>query len=129
MSLKSLYLLPLQRSIVKLMVSILEGLEKTFGQKIKYQRYPCRSKTMDDKRFVKSRFGGITEDRGGRRKKHYVITPSGKRCRQFNTPFPRSYINRFQRSHFSKLLRRILGTSNVNPVRSIHAECFRTLYF
>ena len=30
-------------------------------------------------KLVKSRFGGITEDRGGRRKKYYVITPLGKR--------------------------------------------------
>ena len=36
-------------------------------------------KRMEDKGFVKSRFGGITEDRGGRRKKFYVITPLGKR--------------------------------------------------
>lgn len=36
-------------------------------------------KRMEDKGFVKSRFGGITEDRGGRRKKYYVITAFGKR--------------------------------------------------
>ena len=36
-------------------------------------------KRMEDKGFIKSRFGGITEDRGGRRKKFYVITALGKK--------------------------------------------------
>jgi PadR family transcriptional regulator PadR len=34
---------------------------------------------MEDKGFVKSRFGGVTTDRGGRRKKFYTITALGKR--------------------------------------------------
>ena len=34
---------------------------------------------MEDKGFVNSRFGGITGDRGGRRKKFYVITALGKK--------------------------------------------------
>ena len=34
---------------------------------------------MEEKGFVKSRFGGITADRGGRRKKFYVITAIGKK--------------------------------------------------
>jgi DNA-binding PadR family transcriptional regulator len=34
---------------------------------------------MEDKGFVKSRFGGVTNDRGGRRKKYYTITALGKR--------------------------------------------------
>ena len=36
-------------------------------------------KRMEDKGFVRSRFGGITDNRGGRRKKFYVITALGKR--------------------------------------------------
>ena len=35
---------------------------------------------MEEKGFVKSRFGGITSDRGGRRKKFYVITAFGKQA-------------------------------------------------
>jgi DNA-binding PadR family transcriptional regulator len=34
---------------------------------------------MEDKGFVKSRYGGITEDRGGRIKKFYVITAFGRK--------------------------------------------------
>ena len=33
---------------------------------------------MSDKGYVDARFGGITQDRGGRRKKYYVITAFGK---------------------------------------------------
>ena len=36
-------------------------------------------KRLEDKGFVKSRFGGITDERGGRRKKYYTITALGKR--------------------------------------------------
>jgi DNA-binding PadR family transcriptional regulator len=34
---------------------------------------------MENKGFVRSRFGGITDNRGGRRKKFYAITALGKR--------------------------------------------------
>ena len=36
-------------------------------------------KRLEDKGFVRSKFGGITEERGGRRKKFYAITGLGKR--------------------------------------------------
>ncbi|HEY4654206.1 MAG TPA: PadR family transcriptional regulator, partial [Cyclobacteriaceae bacterium] len=36
-------------------------------------------KRLEDKGFVRSRFGGITTDRGGRRKKFYSITALGKK--------------------------------------------------
>ena len=56
-------------------VAILENLEK----KVNISAVHVALKRIEDKDFVKSRFGGITEDRGGRRKKFYVITASGKR--------------------------------------------------
>ena len=37
-------------------------------------------KRLSDKGFVKSKFGGITEERGGRRKRFYTITGLGKRA-------------------------------------------------
>ena|ERR1700733_11180703 len=37
-------------------------------------------KRLSDKGFVKSKFGGITEERGGRRKRFYNITGHGKRA-------------------------------------------------
>src|SRR5258707_15295789 len=60
-------------------VTILENLEKKSGKKVNISAIHVALKRMEDKGFVKSRFGGITEDRGGRRKKFYVITALGKR--------------------------------------------------
>ena len=37
-------------------------------------------KRLEDKGFVKSKFGGITGERGGRRKKFYSVTGLGKRA-------------------------------------------------
>ncbi|MBX2843074.1 MAG: PadR family transcriptional regulator [Flammeovirgaceae bacterium] len=59
-------------------VSILEGLEEQLERKVSISAVHVALKRMDEKGFVKSRFGGITKDRGGRRKKFYVITALGK---------------------------------------------------
>jgi PadR family transcriptional regulator PadR len=60
-------------------VSILEGLQQELDRKINISAIHVALKRMEEKGFVKSRFGGITEDRGGRRKKYYVISALGKR--------------------------------------------------
>lgn len=60
-------------------VSILEKLEEKLGKKVNISAVHVALKRMEDKGFVKSRFGGITQDRGGRRKKFYVITALGKK--------------------------------------------------
>ncbi|HYC87242.1 MAG TPA: PadR family transcriptional regulator [Chryseosolibacter sp.] len=60
-------------------VSILEGLEKELKKPLNISAIHVALKRMEDKGFVKSRFGGITEDRGGRRKKFYTVTALGKR--------------------------------------------------
>jgi len=60
-------------------VSILEALEEELEKSLNISAVHVALKRMEDKGFVKSRFGGITEDRGGRRKKYYVITALGKR--------------------------------------------------
>jgi DNA-binding PadR family transcriptional regulator len=60
-------------------VSILEGLEEELEKSLNISAVHVALKRMEDKGFVKSRFGGITEDRGGRRKRYYVITALGKR--------------------------------------------------
>ncbi|HEX5172355.1 MAG TPA: helix-turn-helix transcriptional regulator [Cyclobacteriaceae bacterium] len=60
-------------------VSILESLEEKLEKKVNISAVHVALKRMEDKGFVRSRFGGITEDRGGRRKKFYVITALGKR--------------------------------------------------
>jgi PadR family transcriptional regulator PadR len=60
-------------------VVILENLEEKLKKKYNISAIHVALKRMEDKGFVKSRFGGITEDRGGRRKKFYVVTALGKR--------------------------------------------------
>ena len=60
-------------------VSIKESLEERLGKKINISAIHVALKRMDEKGFVNARFGGITQNRGGRRKKFYVITVQGKR--------------------------------------------------
>jgi PadR family transcriptional regulator PadR len=60
-------------------VLILESLEEKLKKKFNISAVHVALKRLDDKGFVKSRFGGITADRGGRRKKYYVITALGKK--------------------------------------------------
>jgi DNA-binding PadR family transcriptional regulator len=60
-------------------VAILESLEEKLGKSLNVSAIHVALKRMEDKGFVKSRFGGVTNDRGGRRKKFYVITALGKK--------------------------------------------------
>ncbi|HVS97292.1 MAG TPA: PadR family transcriptional regulator [Puia sp.] len=60
-------------------VSIRESLVEKLSKPVNISAVHVALKRMEDKGFVTSRFGGITEDRGGRRKKYYVITALGKR--------------------------------------------------
>ncbi len=60
-------------------VSILENLESKFEKKVNISAVHVALKRLENKGFVNSRFGGITKDRGGRRKKFYVITAAGKK--------------------------------------------------
>ena len=60
-------------------VSIQENLVEKLSKNVNISAVHVALKRMEDKGFVRSRFGGITEDRGGRRKKYYVITALGKR--------------------------------------------------
>jgi PadR family transcriptional regulator PadR len=59
-------------------VSIQDNLVEKLSKNINISAVHVALKRLEDKGFVKSRFGGITEDRGGRRKKYYVITAIGK---------------------------------------------------
>lgn len=66
-------------------VSIKSALEEHLGKNVNVSAIHVALKRMKDKGLVESRFGGITNDRGGRRKKFYVITMLGKKAldRQF----------------------------------------------
>ena len=60
-------------------VSIKEGLEQSLEKKVNISAIHVALKRMEDKGLVTARLGGITQDRGGRRKKFYVITALGKK--------------------------------------------------
>ena len=60
-------------------VSIKESLEETLKKKFNISAIHVALKRMHEKGLVESRFGGITQDRGGRRKKFYVVTALGKK--------------------------------------------------
>jgi len=60
-------------------VMILEQLEKKLEKKLNISAVHVALKRMENKGFVESSFGGITNERGGRRKKYYSITSLGKK--------------------------------------------------
>src|SRR5882672_3307889 len=60
-------------------VIILENLEERLKKKVNISAVHMALKRLSDKGFLQSRYGGITADRGGRRKKYYSITALGKR--------------------------------------------------
>ena len=59
-------------------VSIKEALEEHLGKSMNISAIHVTLKRMLEKGLVKSRFGGITQERGGRRKKFYMITKAVK---------------------------------------------------
>jgi PadR family transcriptional regulator, regulatory protein PadR len=60
-------------------VLILEKLEDHLGRKVNISAIHVALKRMEDKGYVKSKFGGITDERGGRRKRYYAVTALGRR--------------------------------------------------
>ncbi len=60
-------------------VSILENLEVRLARKFNISAVHVALKRLDEKGLVRSNFGGITDERGGRRKKYYQITALGKK--------------------------------------------------
>jgi PadR family transcriptional regulator PadR len=60
-------------------VAVLDALEKDLKKELNISAVHVALRRMENKGFVKSRFGGITEDRGGRRKRYYVVTALGKK--------------------------------------------------
>ena len=60
-------------------VLILEILEEKLQKKVNVSAVHVALKRLEKKGFVTSSFGGITNERGGRRKKFYAITAAGKK--------------------------------------------------
>ncbi len=59
-------------------VSIHGFLSNQTQKKLNISAIHVALKRLENKGFVSSRYGGITESRGGRRKKFYVVTAFGK---------------------------------------------------
>ncbi len=60
-------------------VLILENLEEKLNKKVNVSAVHVALKRIENKGFVASSYGGITKERGGRRKKYYEITSLGKK--------------------------------------------------
>lgn len=60
-------------------VLILENLEEKLEKKVNISAVHMALKRIEKKGFVESSYGGITNERGGRRKKYYAITALGKK--------------------------------------------------
>ncbi len=82
-------------------VAILGNLEEKLEKKVNISAIHVALKRLEDKGFVQSRFGGITQDRGGRRKKFYVITALGKRMLDQQYAIRTSIYNQIPKISFS----------------------------
>jgi len=82
-------------------VAILESLEAKLEKKVNISAIHVALKRLEEKGFVQSRFGGITQDRGGRRKKFYVITAIGKRILDHQYAIRTSIYNQIPKISFS----------------------------
>ena len=60
-------------------VTIFDEIEARRGRSASISAIHMSLKRLEEKGFLDSRFGGITQDRGGRRKKFYTITALGKK--------------------------------------------------
>jgi DNA-binding PadR family transcriptional regulator len=60
-------------------VTIFDEIEARRGRTASISAIHMSLKRLEEKGFVESRFGGITNNRGGRRKKFYTITALGKK--------------------------------------------------
>jgi DNA-binding PadR family transcriptional regulator len=61
-------------------VLILEKLEQQLNRKLNISAIHVALKRLEGKGFVTSSYGGITNERGGRRKKLYALTAAGKKA-------------------------------------------------
>jgi PadR family transcriptional regulator PadR len=61
-------------------VNIQERLQENLSKNVSLSAIHVVLKRLGDKGFVKSKMGGITEERGGRRKKFYTITALGRKA-------------------------------------------------
>jgi PadR family transcriptional regulator PadR len=59
-------------------VSIQEEIEKRTGREVSRGALHTALTRLDEKGFINSEFGGVTAERGGRRKRFYQVTNLGR---------------------------------------------------
>ncbi|SNS95554.1 Transcriptional regulator PadR-like family protein [Ekhidna lutea] len=84
-------------------VSIHEFLTEETKKKINISAIHVALKRLEKKGFVDSRFGGITEERGGRRKKYYIVTALGKKVLDASHDLRTSIYQRIPSLQFAKI--------------------------
>ena len=82
-------------------VSIHDFLTEETKKKINISAIHVALKRLEKKGFVDSRFGGITEERGGRRKKFYIVTALGKKVLDASHDLRTSIYQRIPQIQFS----------------------------
>lgn len=84
-------------------VSILEFLTEETKKKINISAIHVALKRLQKKGFVNSREGGITAERGGRRKKYYVVTAYGKQVLDAQNDLRSRIYNKIPQISFSQV--------------------------
>jgi PadR family transcriptional regulator PadR len=65
-------------------VNILQQLESQTGRTIDFSTVHTTLKRLEEKGFLRSKMGGATAERGGRRKRYFTVTVSGIRILRDN---------------------------------------------
>jgi PadR family transcriptional regulator PadR len=65
-------------------VNVLQELESQTGRTIDFSTIHTTLKRLEEKGFLRSKMGGATAERGGRRKRYFTITASGIRILRDN---------------------------------------------
>jgi PadR family transcriptional regulator PadR len=65
-------------------VNILQQLESQTGRTIDFSTVHTTLKRLEEKGFLRSKMGGATAERGGRRKRYFTVTASGIRILRDN---------------------------------------------
>ncbi len=64
-------------------VSILKQLEHETGRNYNVSAVHMALKRMEKKGYLTSSYGGITNERGGRRKRYYTVTAGGRKILEY----------------------------------------------
>ena len=61
-------------------VAVMDDIKKETGRSSNISAIHSALRRLEEKGFVKSRMGGATNERGGRRKRYFVLTSYGKKA-------------------------------------------------